>query len=585
LMTIVNANRVRENTTGNGTGALALLGAVRNFQTFSAGVGNGNQCYYAITHQTANEWEVGLGTFTLSGGIPYLARNTVYSSSNGNTLVNFSSGTKQAAVVFPGTQIDTIASNVGVAAGYANDALAASASYVDAASAADRAVSAAAQVSSVAQEASLALVAASLAQLYKTSASAYATEAGGYASVAQIYKVSASAFATDAANQASIAGVYKASASAFATSAAADASAALVSRNQAESYSSIALIQSSLAAQYALSANNAASAASRDASLAAIYKTSANAAASVAQIYAEQASAANTSAAANASVAQIYAASASAAAVVANNAASVAGVYAASASAFASAASRDASLAFVYKTSASAYATSAAADASLALIYRTSASAYATQAADSASLAAYYASIIQASAFARLSSTQTFTGANTFASIVNLNGAVSVTDKAGFRTAINITSATPTSAGLVRLADVSAALAGTDTQRAVTPEASYAVMSRVQQNVQATTTYTLVSADIGRHILHPTSATAAATIIIPSSASVFFPLGAVITLINQVSAGTVTVSITTDTLVFANDGTTGNRTLAAPALATIIKVDTGQWMISGAGVT
>jgi hypothetical protein len=25
--------------------------------------------------------------------------------------------------------------------------------------------------------------------------------------------------------------------------------------------------------------------------------------------------------------------------------------------------------------------------------------------------------------------------------------------------------------------------------------------------------------------------------------------------------------------------------LAAPALATIIKVDTGQWMISGAGVT
>jgi len=616
-MTIVNANRVRENTTGNGTGALALLGAVRNFQTFSAGVGNGNQCYYAITHQTANEWEVGLGTFTLSGGIPYLARNTVYSSSNGNTLVDFSSGTKQAAVVFPGTQIDTIASNVGVAAGYANDALtysnlastaavnaniyrvsaaadaslagvyaaAASASYVDAASAADRAVSAAAQVSSVAQEASLALVAASLAQLYKTSASAYATEAGGYASVAQIYKVSASAFATDAANQASIAGVYKASASAFATSAAADASAALVSRNQAESYSSIALIQSSLAAQYALSANNAASAASRDASLAAIYKTSANAAASVAQIYAEQASAANTSAAANASVAQIYAASASAAAVVANNAASVAGVYAASASAFASAASRDASLAFVYKTSASAYATSAAADASLALIYRTSASAYATQAADSASLAAYYASIIQASAFARLSSTQTFTGANTFASIVNLNGAVSVTDKDGFRTAINITSATPTSAGLVRLADVSAALAGTDTQRAVTPEASYAVMSRVQQNVQATTTYTLVSADIGRHILHPTSATAAATIIIPSSASVFFPLGAVITLINQVSAGTVTVSITSDTLVFANDGTTGNRTLAAPALATIIKVDTGQWMISGAGVT
>ncbi len=616
-MTIVNANRVRENTTGNGTGALALLGAVTNFQTFSAGVGNGNQCYYAITHQSKNEFEVGLGTFTLSGGIPYLSRNTVFTSSNGNLLVDFTSGTKQCAVVFPGTEIDTIASNVGVAAGYANDAntyaalasvaavnanlyrvsaaadaslagtyaAAASASYVEAASAADRAVSAAAQVSSVAQEASLALVAASLAQIYKTSASAYATEAEGYASVAQIYKVSASAFATDAANQASIAGVYKASASAFATSAAADASAAAVSRAAASAFATQANDSASAALVYRNSAVAAASAASVDASLAAIYRTSANEAASAANNYAAQASSSNVSAAAHASVAAIYAASASVAAVSANNAASIAGVYAASASAFASAASRDASLAFIYKTSASAFATSAGADASLALIYRTSASAYATQAADSASLAAYYASIINASAFARLSSTQIFTGANTFTSITNINGGVSITDKAGFLSALNITSATQTSAGLVRLADVSAALAGTDTQRAVTPEASYAVMSRVQQNVQATTTYTLVSADIGRHILHPTSATAAATIIIPSSASVFFPLGAVITIINQVSAGTVTLSCTTDTLVFANDGSTGNRTLAAPALATVIKVDTGQWMISGAGVT
>ena len=227
-MAIVNANRVRENTTTNGTGALVLLGAATNFQTFLSGVGSGNQCYYAITHQSKNEFEVGLGTFTLSAGIPTLSRNTIFTSSNGNLVVDFTSGTKQCAVVFPGTQIDTIASNVGVAAGYANDAntyaalasvaavnanlyrvsaaaeaslagtyaAAASVSYVDAASAADRAVSAAAQVSSVAQEASLALVAASLAQIYKTSASAFATEAGGYASVAQIYKVSASAFAS-----------------------------------------------------------------------------------------------------------------------------------------------------------------------------------------------------------------------------------------------------------------------------------------------------------------------------------------------------------------------------------------------------
>lgn len=455
---IVNANRVRENTTGNGTGALALLGAVTNYQTFLAGVGNGNQCYYAITHQSKNEWEVGLGTFTLSAGIPYLSRNTVYNSSNGNLLVDFTAGTKQCAVVYPGTQIDTIASNVGVAAGYANDAntyaqlasiaavnanlylvsaaaeaslagtyaAAASVSYVDAASAADRAVSAAAQVSSVAQEASLALVAASLAQIYKTSASAYATEAEGYASVAQIYKVSASAYATDAANQASIAGVYKASASAFATSAAADASAAAVSRAAASAFATQANDSASAALVYRNSAAAAASAAAVDASLAAIYRTSANEAASAANNYAAQASSSNVSAAAHASMAAIHAASASVAAVSANEAASIAGVYAASASAFASAASRDASLAFIYKTSASAFATSAGADASLALIYRTSASAYATQAADSASLAAYYAGLVNPSTYALLSSTNTFTGANTFTSLVNIQGATSL---------------------------------------------------------------------------------------------------------------------------------------------------------------
>lgn len=121
-MAIINADRVRENTTTQGTNPMVLLGAVRNFRTFLQGVGSGNQCYYAITHQTLDEFEVGLGTFTLAAGIPTLARDTIYASSNGNALVSFSAGTKQVAVVYPGIQIDTIASNVGVAAAYANDA-------------------------------------------------------------------------------------------------------------------------------------------------------------------------------------------------------------------------------------------------------------------------------------------------------------------------------------------------------------------------------------------------------------------------------------------------------------------------------
>ena len=76
-MAFVVADRVKETSTSTGTGTITLAGAVTGFQSFAA-VGNGNTTYYCIAHQSANEWEVGLGTYTSSGTT--LARTTVLSS-------------------------------------------------------------------------------------------------------------------------------------------------------------------------------------------------------------------------------------------------------------------------------------------------------------------------------------------------------------------------------------------------------------------------------------------------------------------------------------------------------------------------
>jgi hypothetical protein len=101
-MALVLNDRVKETTTTTGTGAITLAGAVSSFETFAAGVGNSNTTYYAIVHQTANEFEVGLGT--LNGDSSTITRTTVISSSNSDSAVNFSSGTKDVFCTFPASK-------------------------------------------------------------------------------------------------------------------------------------------------------------------------------------------------------------------------------------------------------------------------------------------------------------------------------------------------------------------------------------------------------------------------------------------------------------------------------------------------
>ena len=94
-MAFVLADRVQETTTTTGTGTITLAGASTGFQSFAA-VGNGNSTFYTIVDSTGSDWEIGVGTYTLSGTT--LSRDTVLSSSNAGSLVNFSAGTKNVFV-------------------------------------------------------------------------------------------------------------------------------------------------------------------------------------------------------------------------------------------------------------------------------------------------------------------------------------------------------------------------------------------------------------------------------------------------------------------------------------------------------
>ena len=105
----------------------------------------------------------------------------------------------------------------------------------------------------------------------------------------------------------------------------------------------------------------------------------------------------------------------------------------------------------------------------------------------------------------------------------------------------------------------------------------------IPQNSQSAD-YTIVLADAGKHIFHPSSDNNARTFTIPANSSVAYPIGTVITFINMAAAN-VTIAITTDTMYLSSAGTTGSRTLAQYGSATAVKITSTDWIISGSGLT
>jgi len=97
--------------------------------------------------------------------------------------------------------------------------------------------------------------------------------------------------------------------------------------------------------------------------------------------------------------------------------------------------------------------------------------------------------------------------------------------------------------------------------------------------------YTLTADDEQSHIYHPVSDTTPRTWTIPANSSVPYSIGTVITFVNDIGAGALTIAITTDTMWLAGSASTGSRTLASGGVATALKVTATRWVISGAGLT
>jgi hypothetical protein len=96
-MAFVYGDRVKETSLTSGTGIMALGGPAVGFQSFSTGVGVGNECFYGIVNTTDDTWEMGRGTV----GPGTLSRDTVISSTNSNLLVNFVAGQKVVYTTVP----------------------------------------------------------------------------------------------------------------------------------------------------------------------------------------------------------------------------------------------------------------------------------------------------------------------------------------------------------------------------------------------------------------------------------------------------------------------------------------------------
>ena len=102
-MALIVNDRVKETSTTTGTGTFSLAGAETGYESFVSGIGTGNTTYYAIELNSAGEYEVGIGTVT-DASPDTLSRTTIISSSNSDSAVNFSAGTKNVFCTLPASR-------------------------------------------------------------------------------------------------------------------------------------------------------------------------------------------------------------------------------------------------------------------------------------------------------------------------------------------------------------------------------------------------------------------------------------------------------------------------------------------------
>jgi len=97
---------------------------------------------------------------------------------------------------------------------------------------------------------------------------------------------------------------------------------------------------------------------------------------------------------------------------------------------------------------------------------------------------------------------------------------------------------------------------------------------------QSTNT-TVAASDAGKHIYFTGGSTA--TLTVNTNATTAIDVGTTILVVNN-NSGNLTISGAGVTFQLAN-GAAGNRTVATKGMATLLKVATDTWYVSGAGVT
>jgi len=167
----------------------------------------------------------------------------------------------------------------------------------------------------------------------------------------------------------------------------------------------------------------------------------------------------------------------------------------------------------------------------------------------------------------------TFTGTVAIPNIANLETAVAANTA-------KVTNATHTGdvtgATALTIAAGAVTSAKLDTNIAVTGTVSDSKgdLRKVIQNTQGST-YTLVAADAGKHIL------ASGTVTIPDSV---FAAGDAVTIVNNTGSD-LTITKTITTMYMSTDASSANRTLATRGMATILFASGTVAYISGAGLS
>lgn len=128
-----------------------------------------------------------------------------------------------------------------------------------------------------------------------------------------------------------------------------------------------------------------------------------------------------------------------------------------------------------------------------------------------------------------------------------------------------------------------AAVAGTTTATLPTTTNTLGYLE-IPQNSQSAA-YEFVLTDSGKQIYHPVGDNNARAFTIPANASVAFPVGTAITVVNMAATAS-TMVITTDTLNYVDTGAVTTITIPQYNMVTVVKITTTSWLASGtAGVT